>query len=347
MSILIGVIFHIVGGFCAGSFYLPLKKVSGWAWESYWIVNGVVAWLLLPLAVVAWLVPNVGLVFASTDAFDLLLPYCFGVLWGIGGVTFGLTMRYLGMALGMSLALGLTAIIGTLVPPAYSGELQAILGTTSGKITILGVSLILLGILVCGYAGYQRETSGETDNAADSGVVEFNLLRGSVVALIAGLMSACMAFGIAAGKPIAHTAMELGVNPIWQHIPVFVVIFLGGLTTNLLWCIRENLKNRTVGDYLNTDVNLARNYLLCAAAGAIWYGQFLFYGVGATFMGDYEFVGWSLHMGSIVIFSSIWGFVVGEWGGASRQTLAINLSGLAALIFAVSVIGYGSYLGLS
>ena len=350
MSTVLGIFLHAIGGFCAGTFYLPLKKVKRWSWESYWLLNGVVAWLIVPLIVAALVVPGLRQVYAESPTSNIAWTYFFGVLWGVGGITFGLTMRFLGMALGMALALGLTAIIGTIVPPAYSGALLEIIVTNAGKVTLLGVAMIGVGIIICGLAGMFKEKdiagSSESSNNAEgsTGVPEFNLLKGVWVALIAGVMSACMAFALASGKPIAESALTLGVGSLWQNTPILVVVLAGGLTTNLIWCFFLNWKNNSFSDYGSFSGINVRNYLLCIAAGVIWYSQFMFYGMGATYMGKLEFAGWSLHMGFIILFSTMWGFITREWYGATRKTLNTNFVGLAILMLAIIVVGYGNYL---
>jgi len=347
MATMLGIFFHTIAGFCAGSFYLPLRKVKRWSWESYWLINGIVAWLIMPLLVAVLIVPNLWQVFLDSPESNVGWCYFFGVLWGVGGLTFGLTMRFLGMALGMALSLGLTAIIGTVVPPAYSGELLAIIMTSAGKVTMLGVLLIGVGIIVCGMAGLSKDKDAAADSIESSVITEFHLTKGFIVALIAGIMSACMAFGLAAGKPIAEAALKHGVEDIWQNTAVFVVIFAGGLTTNIIWCLFLNWRNRSFSDYRNMTGLGVRNYLFCCLAGVIWYAQFMFYGIGATYMGEFEFAGWSLHMGFVIIFSTMWGFITKEWRGARRGTLLKNYTGLTLLIMAIMVIGYGNFLQYS
>ena len=344
MTTVLGIFFHTIGGFCAGSFYLPLKKIQRWSWESYWLVNGVVAWLIMPILLALLVVPNLWQVFADAPPSSVGWSYFFGVLWGIGGITFGLTMRFLGMALGMALSLGLTAIIGTIVPSAYSGELFKIVMTQPGLVTMFGVVLIGIGIVICGYAGLLKDKDVSEGNIDVSAIAEFNLFKGFWVALIAGVMSACMAFGLAAGKPIAETALLYGVEDIWQNTAILVVIFAGGLTTNAAWCLFLNWKSNTFSDYRNITGRSSLNYLLCASAGVIWYMQFMFYGMGATYMSEFEFASWSLHMAFIIIFSTMWGLITNEWYGATRKTLTKNYAGLAVLMAAILIIGYGSFL---
>ncbi len=343
MNPFFGVFLHALGGFAAGSFYVPLKKVKKWSWESYWIVNGVFSWVLMPTFVAYLVVPDVGGVLSAAPSASLFWAYFFGVLWGVGGLTFGLTMRYLGMSLGMAVALGMTATFGTLIPPLYFGEFFALLARSSGLITLGGILVTLIGIAVTGWAGMVKDRELPED-VKKAGVKEFNFMKGVWVALFAGIMSACMAFGIAAGKPIAEAALEGGTPLLWQNTPVFIVIFAGGFTTNALWCLYLNLKNRSFSDYLDVRGGLGLNYVFAAAAGITWYFQFMFYGMGATQMGRYDFASWSIHMAFIIAFSTLWGIATREWIGSSPRVMRILYGGLSLLVLSVVVIGYGNYL---
>ena len=284
----LGVFLHAVGGFAAGSFYIPFKGVRKWAWESYWLVGGVFSWILAPW-IVAWLTcPDPVAVLKAAPVSSLVWSYIFGILWGIGGLTFGLSMRYLGISLGYALALGFCAAFGTIIPPIFNAQFQMLLSSASGLITLAGVAVCLAGIAVCGKAGVskERELSPEQKKAA---VSEFSFGKGVWVAIFAGVMSACMAFAIQAGKPIAALAVEHGSIELWKNTPVFIVILAGGFTTNVIWCVILNLRNRTAGDYVNArGASLPLNYLLSALAGVTWYLQFMFYGMGTTQMGRYD-----------------------------------------------------------
>jgi L-rhamnose-H+ transport protein len=343
----IGVLFHALGGIFASSFYLPLRKVKLWAWESYWLVGGVVSWLIVPVAVVYIVVPDVLEVYAKVSSKSLFWTYAFGVLWGVGGLTFGLTMRFLGISLGYAIALGLTAMIGTIVPPLYSGQMVELIQNNYGQVTLLGVLLIGVGVAVCGGAGFFKDKELTSKETKSGDMSEYNLVKGIVAACVAGVMSACMAFALAAGKPIAEASVYYGTESLWQNSGVFLVIFLGGLTTNSLWCLYLNWKNSTFTDYSPRQRGAFKNYALCILSGSLWYGQFLFYGFGATYMGEFEFAGWSLHMGFIILFSTLWGLLAREWNGASSRTQLINYSGLCVLVVAIGVIGFGGYLKLT
>src|ERR1043166_2789234 len=269
-----GVVLHALGGFAAGSFYIPFKRVRHWAWESYWLVGGFFSWIIMPWTV-AWLVcPNLLSVLRASPGRSLLWSYFFGVLWGIGGLTFGLSIRYLGMSLGYALALGFCAAFGTLIPPIFNGQFPAMTAALSGWITLAGVLVCLAGIAVCGRAGVAKES--ELSAGQKLAVIrEFSFTKGVWVAVFAGVMSACMAFAIAAGKPIAALAVEHGTPALWQNTPIFVIILAGGFTTNFLWCATLNWRNGTARNYIDANgPSLLLNYLFSALAGITWYLQF-------------------------------------------------------------------------
>lgn len=243
MSIVLGVLFHFIGGFASGSFYLPYKKVRAWSWESYWIVGGLLSWLIAPWIAATLTIPGFLRIIADTDLSTLAGTYLMGLLWGIGGLTFGLSMRYLGLSLGMSVALGFCAAFGALIPPVYR-DLAGVHGETftqmfhsvGGRIVLVGILVCLLGIAVCGNAGMMKE-SELSEAQKHASVAEFNLVRGLLVATISGMLSACFNFDIEAGHPMAQLATARGSNALFQNNVVYVVLLWGGLTTNLISCI--------------------------------------------------------------------------------------------------------------
>jgi L-rhamnose-H+ transport protein len=339
-----GVLLIALGGFAAGSFYIPLNKVRNWAWESYWLANGFFAWIIAPLVVAQLSVPGLWGVLKGSPASSLFWCYFFGLLWGVGGLTFGLTMRYLGMSLGYSLALGYTAAFGTIIPPIYFNTFLEMLRHASGLVILAGVLVCLAGIAIVGRAGMLKERR-LSDEQKKASVREFNFQKGFFIALLSGVMSACFAFGIAAGKPIAARAVAAGTPALWQNSPVFVIIMAGGFTTNLAWCLFLFRKNRSGRDYVNRKGSpLAVNYLLSALAGVTWYLQFMFYGMGATKMGKYDFSSWSILMAFIIVFSNLWGLIFCEWKGAGRRVYFLIGAGIVILILSTIVIGTGNFL---
>jgi len=346
----LGVVLHAIGGLAAASFYLPYKQVKGWAWENYWILGGFFSWIVTPLIVSLLIIPNSFDIISQAPLSTLFWTWFFGVLWGIGGLTFGLTMRYLGIALGYAIALGLCAAFGTLVPPLFRGEFTSVLQTVSGRVILLGVFVCLFGITLSGKAGMNKEKE-LSDEQKKEKVQEFNFLKGLIVALFAGAMSASMSYGLAAGKPIAAIAIENGAPNLWQTLPVLAVVLLGGFTTNVIWCMYLILRKGTLKDYFRSTygsekISLAKNYLFCIFAGVLWYLQFFFYGMGTTKMGKYDFSSWTLHMASIIIFSTLWGIALKEWKGTSRRTHLWIALGLTILILSTIIVGYGNKLAL-
>ena len=355
----LGVLFHAIGGLAAASFYVPYKQVRRWPWENAWLLGGFFSWIVAPSLAALLLAPATWSVIAGAPPKALFWTYAFGFLWGIGGLTYGLTMRYLGIALGNAVALGMCAFFGTLVPPVFSGEITDVVSTGSGRIVLAGVFVCLLGIAMSGRAGLGKER--EMDEASKKATIaEFNFLKGMLVAVFAGAMSACMAFGFAAGKPIGALATESGIAPLWQNLPVLVVVLAGGFTLNFLWCAGLILRRGNARVYLGKPARdnpttgpesepvgpgrLGTNYLWCILAGFTWYLQFFFYGMGTTKMGRFEFSSWTLHMASIIIFGTIWGLLFLEWKGVGRSTRRWLAAGLATLILSTIVIGWGNAL---
>lgn len=248
------------------------------------------------------------------------------------------------MSLGMASALGLTATFGTLVPPAYFGQFGELLAHTSGLVTLGAVAVCLVGITLTGRAGMIKDKE-ESEKTKKNHIEEFNLKKGVFVALLAGVMSACFAFGIAAGKPIAQMAIDNGAPVLYSNSPPFIFIMGGGFSTNLIWCLFLGIKNRTIGDFTkrkNTPV--FSNYLFSALAGVTWYFQFMFYGMGRTQRGEYDFASWTIHMAFIITFSNMWGLVLKEWKGSSNKVIRIIVMGLLTLVISTVIIGIGNYI---
>lgn len=382
MNLALGVFFHWLGGLASASFYIPYRGVKQWSWETFWLVGGTFSWIIAPYALATLLVPDLFGHIAAAPSSSLVWSYVFGVLWGVGGLTFGLTMRYLGIALGMAVALGFCAAFGTLMPPIFDGQFGELLTTASGLVVLGGVMTCLLGIGVSGAAGMSKESEMSQEQKA-AVIKEFDFKKGMMVAVFAGVMSSCFAYGLAAGKPlgeITKAALEAsGGSDLWQNLPVLVVVLWGGFTTNFIWCVVLNIRNRSSHEYLNMKPSniaemsaaegvmmsdapeiaanrqatapgdgrapLLRNYFLCAVAGVTWYMQFFFYSMGETKMGAYSFSSWTLHMASIIIFSTLWGLALHEWRGSSRKTMNLVFLGLFLLVASTIVVGYGNALG--
>lgn len=348
MGAILGVIFHFLGGFASGSFYMAFKKVKKWAWESYWLVGGLFSWLIVPPLAAYLTIPGFGEIIGNASPTVFGWTYTMGVLWGIGGLTYGLGIRYLGMSLGNSVILGYTAAFGSLVPPLYynafpqAGKISFdhMMATEGGRMVLLGVLVCLAGIAVCGYAGVMKERDLPEEEKRKS-IAEFSLVKGLIVATISGILSACFNFGIEAGKPMAEAAVTLGYNPLFQNNVTYVVLLWGGLTTNFIWCIILNARNKTFSDYTNGATPLASNYLFSAIAGTTWFLQFFFYGMGESKLGNGA-SSWILHMAFIILVSNMWGAILREWRGVSRPTRATISLGIITILASVVLVGYGN-----
>ena len=250
----LGVFFHWLGGLASASFYVPYRGVKNWAWETYWLVGGFFSWIIAPWILALAMTRDLGRVLHEAPAASLFWAIFFGVLWGLGGLTFGLTMRYLGMSLGMAVALGYTAAFGTLMPPIFRGVFASeVLSTRSGLIILGGVALCLVGIVLAGAAGISKERE-MSDAQKRASIKEFALKKGLIVATFCGVMSACFAYGLAAGDPIKAITLRHGTTTLWQGLPVLVVVLAGGFTTNFIWCVILNVRNRTGYQYFESGI---------------------------------------------------------------------------------------------
>ncbi|MCT1533086.1 L-rhamnose/proton symporter RhaT [Sphingobacterium daejeonense] len=356
MNALAGVIFHFIGGFASGSFYVPYKKVKGWSWESMWILGGLFSWIIVP-PIAAWLtIPNFADIISNTDSSILGYTFLFGILWGIGGLTYGLGVRYLGVSLGSSVILGLSMVFGSLMPAVYyffnkaEGKhgIDYFFTDKAGICVMIGLLVCVIGIYLCGKAGVLKEKSlGTLSSEAKS---DYNFGLGIVVAIVSGVLSACFNFGIESGKPMADVANNLwkAANPnqgefLYQNNVTYIVILWGGFTTNFLWCLYLLIKNHSFSDYTKSSAPLAKNFLLCAIAGTTWYLQFFFYGMGESRLGNGA-SSWILHMAFIILISNAWGIALKEWKGVSKPTYTAIIAGIATIIISICIVGFAKTL---
>jgi len=405
----LGVGFHSLGGLASASFYVPYRAVKKWAWEVYWLTGGIFSWIICPWLLATLLTRDVVGVLQQQSCSTLFWAYFFGVMWGLGGLTFGLTMRYLGMSLGMGVAIGYISALGTLVPPIAKSLVKdipvptsfgEIIGSGPGLITLGGVAVCLFGILLAAFAGLSKEREMPEAEKRKT-IAEFNFTKGMLVATFSGIMSACFNFGLIAGNPISEASIKAGTPQLWSGLPKLIVVLLGGFTTNFVWCLILNIKNKTGYQYFSKNprgepskrepekipsspleapgkevllhsvgtnpgtgissrstepsaqrlspraperIPLVSNYLFCALAGTSWYLQFFFYTMGETQMGKFSFASWSLHMATIIIFSTLWGFYFHEWKGSSQKAHTLIRAGIATLVLSTFIIGAGTWL---
>jgi len=356
MESLFGIIFHSIGGFSSGSFYMPFKKVKDWAWESYWLVGGFFSWLIVPPIAAYLTIPNFADIIADASSHVKMLAYTMGLIWGIGGLTYGLGVRYLGMSLGNSITLGFCSAFGALIPPIYYNfnavegkeSISDMFSNSGGQMVLFGVLVCIIGIAILGKAGILKEkdfVTGHEDKDKD-----FSLVKGLIIAIVSGILSSFFNFGIEAAKPMADVANEAWKlsHPdqgefLFQNNVSYIIILWGGLTTNFIWCIYLNFKNKTFGDYTDKRTPISKNVLFSAIAGTMWFLQFFFYGMGESKLGNGA-SSWILHMSTIILTANFWGFYLKEWSGVTKKTFNTFLFGIALMFLSIVLVGIGNSL---
>jgi L-rhamnose-H+ transport protein len=342
----LGVAIFALGGLAGAVFYLPFKRVQKWAWESYWMIYAVAGLVVVPWALAFATSPNVCAVLKAAPTNELVKCYLCGAMWGVGGLTWGLMIRYLGVGLGLAIGCGLCSAAGTIIPPILSGQVDKLFGAPAANVTMAGVVVSIIGIVFVGLAGMSKEK--ELPEAEKrKAVAEYNFNKGLLVAIFSGLMSAGMSFGLQGGATIEKLAQTTApaTSVTWKGIPVLVVVLLGGFTINGLWCLFLNLKNKSLGDYTRSGAPLLANLVFAGLAGAIWCSQFICFKTGEPAMGDTAYVGWAVLMASMILFSTLLGILLGEWQGTTGRTRSLLALGLVLLISSSVLAGYSGYLG--
>jgi L-rhamnose-H+ transport protein len=329
----------MVGAAAAAAFYAPIGKVKRWSWETTWAVAGIFSWVLLPIGVSFWLLPDFQAFYASLDSATVLKAALFGAMWGVGNVSYGLTMRYVGMSLGIGIAIGTTLVVGTLLPPFFRGHFLFLFNSRSGLITLAGILVALCGVAIVTYAGHQKEE--QLGVSAE----QFDLKKGLLLAILCGIFSSGMSFAIEAAKPIDAAARQLGVHPLYSALPTYVIIMGGGALVNFAYCIGRLAFHPQLSfrqDCSQPAPILLRNGALAATGGIMWYLQFFFYAWGAAYVPAHvDYVNWMLHMSSYVLFGGLVGLALREWAHVTRRPVVILWIGMIVIILAANLVGLG------
>jgi L-rhamnose-H+ transport protein len=339
VAILAGIGWHVVGASMAASFYAPIEKVKNWSWETTWAVAGFFSWILLPIGVSLILLPHFAAFYSALDPHLMLKVALFGAMWGVGNVSYGLTMRHLGMSLGIGIAIGVTLVVGTLVPPLIHGQASMLFTTRSGLLTMAGIMVALIGVAIVSYAGHQKETQLGAE------VREFNVTLGLALAVMCGIFSSGFSFGLDAATPIRAAALQLGVNPLYARLPSYVLIMGGGAVVNFSYCFIRlaTLKKLSLRADLSRPMpTLFRNAALAATGGVMWYLQFFFYAWGeANIPIRMAYVNWMLHMSIYVLCGGLVGLALGEWRGVQSRPIRLLWAGILVIIAAANLVGLG------
>lgn len=338
-SIVLGILWHFVGAASAACFYAPLKKVKNWSWETMWSIAGLFSWIILPWSISYLLLPDFWGYYGSFNAGTLIPVFLFGAMWGVGNIGYGLTMRYLGMSMGIGIAIGITLIVGTLMTPVLQGRFAELVASTGGKLTLLGVAIAVIGVAIVSYAGLLKE------RAIGVKAEEFNLKKGLLLAVMCGVFSAGMSFAMSTAVPMHETAAALGVNHLYVALPSYVVIMGGGAIVNLGFCLLRLSVKKEIS--FKADMSVAKGLLISNAlfailGGVMWYLQFFFYAWGhANIPSEYGFISWMLHMSFYVLCGGIVGLVLKEWLATGKKPVRILCLGCLVIILAANIVGLG------
>lgn len=338
---LLGTAFHAVGAGSAALCYAPQRYLHKWSWQTYWLAQAAACWLILPWIFAWFTIPKLGTVLSEAPGDAMLKSYLLGVVYGVGGIAFGVAIRHIGYSLTYALAISISCVLGTLIPPLFAGTLGGILSSSAGLLVITGVLLGGAAMIITGYAGFRRER----ESADDANRSPFNARLGLPIVVLAGVLSAVFSFSLAAAQPVADVAAKHGAGHFQGNV-IYLFSNSGAFTTTLLYAGWLATRGRTWGEFLRTPdgTGLIRNYALSFLTGLLWYLQFFFYGLGHVRMGRFEFSSWAIHMIILILLSCGFGVAIGEWKSARPATKALVFASIALLLGAVGLISYGNTL---
>ena len=339
-QILAGILLIATGAFSAGSFAVPFGKIKGWRWETYWMIYSIGAYVIFPLIACLVFAPGFVNVINSMSFGSLVSVFLLGAVYGIGNLSFGLALRYLGLSLGYALSLGLMLAIGTLIPPVLDGRLQVMVQNSGGKLLLLGVLVACVGIALSAWSGILKDKS-VSDEKKQETIKEFHLVKGLFAAGLVGVAGSAMSLGFEKGIPLADLSVSKGINPLFSMMPVMMVLLPGTLVTTIIWCISLGARNRSLKEYSHAETGkvLSYNYIFGLLAGILWFSQFIVYSMGKSKMGPYTFTSWGILMALTIAFSTVWGLIRGEWKGVSVKVISLMILSLVILIISSFMIG--------
>ncbi len=343
---LLGTVLHSFGAMCAALCYTPQQKLRGWTWQTYWLTQAAICWLIGPIIGALLTIPNIWAVLSQAPRQVMVKVFCLGVVYGIGGTAFGLSIRHIGYSLTYAIAIGISCVLGTLTGPILKGTLVKMLDKPGAEWVLGGIAVGTVGMALCGLAGRLKELDLKKDQGTGA---HFSLAKGLPLCLLAGVLSGI--YGIAindVGGPLALAAAEHGAG-YWQTNIVYVFVNSGAFLTTFVYTLYLSLKQKTTREFIRLESgpasHLAVNYLLAILTGCLWYSQFLFYGLGHVRMGSFKFSSWAIHMILLILFSTAAGLAMREWIGCRRKTHWALIAALVVLIAAVLALTYGNHLG--
>lgn len=361
----LGIALHALGGIAAATCYISQKGTAQWSWQTYWIVFCLVAWFLMPLGISALTAPDLDAVLRQAPHDVAAKVFLCGLLYGFGGMAFALAIRRIGFSMTYGMAIGISAVFGTVVPQILDGTLISNFQKPGGLMVLTAFVLSMVGVAVCGRAGFLKERELRAKGGDDTG---FDMKNGLWLVVLAGVLSGIFGVGAAAGSPIDEIARQHGTVAGFAGYPKYIFLTGGALLTNLVWwlivCVRRGTlhefievpagRNRRDLDEAGADDEvravlaagrLALYYVLAAIGGVLWFIQFVFYELGHADMGNFKFISWGIHMAMLVFFSFIVGLVFREWQQCQRRTIGVLVTGLAIMVLSFGLITYGSLIG--
>jgi L-rhamnose-H+ transport protein len=336
---------HALGGISASTCYLPSNGTKNWSWGTFWIVQAMFAWLIMP-AIIGWLtVPDFFNILTNAPAKPFWMAFALGAVYGFGGMSFGLAIKHIGYSLTYTIAIGISAVLGTIIPLMVFGGLTEYFNKPGGNIVLTGMIISIIGVSICGLAGFKKE---KDYSALQNTSLKFNMLTGLLLAIVGGVLSGVFNISLEFGQPIADMAAARGAGHFEGNAKQ-IVSTMGCLVVNLVWFIIAGIREKTLKEFTSKSGISAsgriKNTLWSTLAGCLWAGQFFFYGLGHVRMGNFQFVSWVIHMSMLIFFSYIVGVIMKEWKSVKRSTYVVLIIGLVILITSFVITTWGSVYG--
>lgn len=340
----IGIVLAALAGVLNGSFAVPTKVTRKWRWENIWSVWGVWAMLILPWVLTFATIPHTVRFFEHIPADQWSLLIFFGIGFGLAQIFFGLGIAAVGIALNFAMAIGISTAFGSIVP--FLSQHADKVFTLEGLFFFVGIALMLAGIVVSALAGREKERQLSLAMAAKPNPAEkrMSFAAGLTLCILAGLGSPLGNFGAAFCTPTLHRALEIGASPVWQYNVIWAPLYTASLVPYLIYCIYLWRKNRSFGLFGAPGSKLYWLYGVIMAA--LWFGSSAIYGVAMSNIGKMgPVLGWPLFMSVIIVASSAWGFITGEWRDAGKKAVNSMILSIALLIVGFCALAYSGTLG--
>jgi L-rhamnose-H+ transport protein len=342
---ILGTGLHAIGGISAASCYLPNTQTRKWSWGTFWLVQALFAWIIMPIIVGYFTVPGFFSILHEAPSKPFWIAFLLGAAYGFGGMSFGKAINHIGYSLTYTLAIGISAVVGTILPLLILGGIDTFFSKPGGNIVLAGMILSVSGVILCGFSGFKKEKDLNSLPGQNKG---FNMTVGLFLTIVAGVLSGVFNLSLEYGQPIADIAAEKGAGN-FQGNAKMIISTSGCFVVNFIWFIVAGIRQGTLKEFLPVNglkgKEIFLNWIWSAFAGTLWCFQFFFYGLGHVKMGNFQFASWVLHMSMLIFFSYIVGLLMKEWKHVKPKTYIILIIGLITLITSFCITSYGSYIG--